>query len=75
MRTVRNECLDHLIILNEMHLHAVLTEFVAYYNAERPHRSLGLTPPRPTLHPPSSRGTVRARPVLGGLHHAYERAA
>ena len=71
--TLRRECLDHLIILNEQHLRAVLREFVAFYNADRPHRSLGLQTPRPAAHP--GPGAVRARPVLGGLHHAYERAA
>jgi transposase InsO family protein len=75
VRTVRSECLDHLIILNDTHLHTVLTEFVDYYNVERPHRSLGLTPPRPTSRSPSLVGPVRARPVLGGLHHTYDRAA
>ncbi len=43
--TVRRDCLDHLIVLNERHLRSVLHEFVAYYNADRPHRSLGLKPP------------------------------
>ena len=75
VRTFRNECLDHFIVLNEAHLCSVLTEFVAYYNTERPHRSLGLTPPRLPVRARSSTGPVYARPVLGGLHHAYERAA
>ena len=75
VRTFRNECLDHFIIVNEAHLHAVLTEFVAYYNTERPHRSLGLTPPRLPIRPQTAPGPVRARPVLGGLHHTDERAA
>src|SRR5439155_12625913 len=34
--TLRRECLDHLIILNESHLQSVLREFVGSYNAERP---------------------------------------
>jgi hypothetical protein len=51
----------------------VLAEFVRYYNLERPHRSLRLTPPVPI--PRSRTGPVRARPVLSGLHHVYERAA
>jgi len=75
VRTLRNECLDHLIVVNEAHMHALLTEYAASSNAERGHRSPGLTPPRPTHHAPSSHGPVRARPVLGGLHHTYERAA
>jgi transposase InsO family protein len=71
--TLRRECLDHLIILNERHLCSVLREYVAYYNADRPHRSLDLEPPRPAAQPGA--GRVRSRPILGGLHHAYERVA
>jgi putative transposase len=73
VRSIRNECLDHLIVLNEAHLRLVLAEFVRYYNLERPHRSLRLTPPVPI--PRSRTGPVRSRPVLSGLHHVYERAA
>lgn len=73
VRTIRTECLDHLIVIDERHLHAVLTEFAAYYNRDRPHRSLGLQAPIPGE--PVSRGPVISRPVLGGLHHVYARAA
>jgi putative transposase len=71
--TLRRECLDHLIVLNERHLRAVLAEFAAFYNAARPHRTLGLETPLQAGRPAS--GPIRARPVLGGLHHTYERAA
>jgi transposase InsO family protein len=71
--TLRRECLDHLIILNEAHLRAILTEFVRYYNLERPHRALGLDTPIERIRPAT--GPVRASPVLGGLHYTYERAA
>ena len=73
VRSIRNECLDHLIVLNETHLRVALAEFVRYYNLERPHRSLRLTPPVPVAR--ARAGPVRSRPVLGGLHHVYERAA
>jgi transposase InsO family protein len=73
VRTLRNECLDHLIPLDERHLRSVLNEYVRYYNTERPHRSLGLEPPLPRPRPTG--GPVLCRPVLGGLHHIYERAA
>jgi len=72
VRTIRQECLDHVIVINERHLSTVLTEFAAYYNPDRPHRSLGLESPLPR---PSTRdGPVTRRPVLGGLHHVYARA-
>ena len=68
-----------MLILNERHLQAVLQEYAEFYNTERPHRSLALEPPLrrgpvpsdPTAPP----GRVVARPVLGGLHHVYRRAA
>ena len=71
--TLRRECLDHLIVLSERHLRAVLAEFTRYYNFDRPHRTLHLQTPRP--HAVTAEGPIRARPVLGGLHHVYERAA
>jgi transposase InsO family protein len=71
--TLRRECLDHVIVVNERHLRAILSDFVRYYNADRPHQTLGLDTPLPLDRPPV--GSVRSRPVLGGLHHAYERAA
>src|SRR5262249_37087997 len=44
--TVRRECLDWLLITGEQHLRPVLREYAAHYNAARPHRALGLRPPR-----------------------------
>ena len=75
--TIRRECLDHLIVLNEAHLRLVLREYVAYYNDARPHRSLALEPPAGprVLAPPSRRASVVGAPVLGGLHHVYDWAA
>jgi len=72
--TVRRECQDWLILLNERHLRAVVQEWVAHYNRGRPHASLGPGipgPPRDCL-TPSARGhqiptghRVVAEPVLG----------
>ena len=73
VRSIRSECLDHLIVINRRHLMAVLTEFIEYYNHDRPHRSLALTSPIPRN--PSREGPVTSRAVLGGLHHVYGRAA
>jgi putative transposase len=76
IRSLRQECLDHVLVLSERHLEVVLTEYVRFYNADRPHRSLGLTTPLPTARGPCApSGPVVARPVLGGLHHVYSRAA
>jgi alkylation response protein AidB-like acyl-CoA dehydrogenase len=42
------QCLDHLIVVNERHLLRLLREYVAHYNAARPHRALELEPPAGT---------------------------
>jgi transposase InsO family protein len=75
--TLRRECLDHMIVLNERHLARVLHEYVDHYNAMRPHRTLGLDSPRgrePRTRPRAS-ATVARHKVLGGLQSEYEWAA
>ncbi len=71
--SIRVECLEHVIVINERHLHTILSEFLRYYNVDRPHRSLDLQAPRPRE--PTGGTRVVSRPVLGGLHHVYARAA
>jgi len=76
--SVRRECLDHLLILHERHLSRVLREYVAYFNNERPHQ--GINQAIPVLPVPDQlcereRSDVVVVPILGGLHHAYQRAA
>ncbi len=73
VRNIRTECLDHPIVFDERHLRAVPAGFADYYNRDRPHRSLGLETPLPSC--VRARGRVVSRPLLGGLHHVYARAA
>jgi putative transposase len=80
VRTVRAECLDWLLVLNQRHLERVLRVFVHHYNGHRPHRSLMLRPPdpeRPTLRlATASRSEhIQRRDRLGGLIHEYILAA
>jgi transposase InsO family protein len=78
VRTVRRECLDHLLIYGRRHLERVLQAYVAHYDEERPHRGLRLAVPA-GYRAPQVRGTTRTmverRDVLGGLIHEYHRAA
>lgn len=74
VRTVRRECLDHILILGRRHLERTLREFVEHYNAERPHRGLRLACPSPPRSS-STVGSVRRRDRLGGLIHEYCRSA
>jgi len=72
VRSVRAECLDHLLIANEAHLHWILAEYVGHYNRARPHRGLGQQTPIPCDRGARC-GPVRRRDVLGGLIHEYDR--
>jgi transposase InsO family protein len=78
VRTVRRECLDHVLIYGRRHLERVLQTYVAHYLDERPHRGLRLAVPAGTR-APQVRGTPRTpverRDVLGGLIHEYRWAA
>ncbi len=74
VRSVRDECLDRLIILNERHLRRVLMEYLIYYNARRPHQGLEQDSPR-GLEPALTEGPIRYRNVLGGIIRDYYREA
>src|SRR6516162_7101457 len=73
--SIRRECLDHVLVLNERHLRRLLRAYVAYYNNSRPHQSLENNSPIPRQVQPPSRGPIRAVPEVGGLHHRYQRVA
>ena len=73
--SIRRDCLDHVIVLNDRHLKRILTHYFNYYHRWRTHLSLGMDSPesRPVLLP--SLGKVVQFPEVGGLHHHYERMA
>ena len=73
--SIRRECLDHMIILNERHLCRVLSSYFQYHHDTRTHLSLGKDCPRPRSVQPGSAGKIIAFPQVGGLHHRYERRA
>jgi putative transposase len=79
VRTLREECLDWLLITGHRQLERVLREYVDHYNRERPHRALDLRPPHPaqqvTPLRPHPQTAVNRRDRLGGLIHEYTRAA
>ncbi len=74
VRSVREECLDHLLILGERHLHCVLKEYCAYFNQARPHQGIEQRIPAGDKGA-GGEGPVRCRDVLGGIIHDYYRAA
>src|ERR1019366_9897646 len=79
VRTLREECLDGLLILGRRHLEQVLREYVNHYNRERPPRALELRAPEPSPEPiplrsPASTAISR-RDRPGGPLHEYKWAA
>jgi transposase InsO family protein len=69
--SIRRECLDHIVILGEVHLRRILKSYAAYYNSVRTHRSLHKD--APTFRPIQQIGIIGSHPILGGLHHHYGR--
>jgi putative transposase len=78
LRSVRQECLDHLLIFHEKQLQRILTLYVSYFNQARPHQGIEQQIPDPSRSSRSSLPAgdkVIAVPILGGLHHNYQRVA
>jgi transposase InsO family protein len=73
--SIRRDCLDHVIVLNERHLRRILREYFSYYHSCRTHLSLNKDPPEPRTVEPPALGNVIALPRVGGLHHRYGRMA
>ena len=76
--SVRRECLDHLLIVQEKQLHRVLFAYVDYFNRARPHQGIRQQIPGRyggPVPPHHDDGKILSFPVLGGLHHDYRRSA
>jgi putative transposase len=78
--TLRRELLDHILIMNTIHAHRVLTEYAHHYNHHRPHQARNQQPPgitsqRPRPPPDHSRHQILRKRLLGGLINEYHQAA
>ncbi len=74
VRSIKEECLNRMIVLGECHLRHALAEFVVHYHAERNHQGLDneLIQPLPRT---DASGPVRRRQRMGGMLNYYYRAA
>ena len=72
--SIRRDCLDHIITLNEDHLRRILSSYLNYYHHDRTQYALGKDTrhERPVKSKPTKGGKVIELPRLGGLHHRYE---
>jgi putative transposase len=75
VRTIKESCLDRLILFGEESLRTALHQFVTHYHRERPHQGLGnrLLCPEPSH--VGNTGAVQRRERLGGMLNYYYRAA
>jgi len=69
--SIRRECVDHMIVLGEVHLRRILKSYAHYYNGVRTHRSLNKD--APVSRSVQRTGVISSRAILGGRHHHYGR--
>ena len=69
--SIRRKCVDHIIVLGEVHLRQILQSYARYYNDIRTHRSLDKD--APVSRPIQRTGIISSHAILGGFHHHYVR--
>jgi transposase InsO family protein len=69
--SIRRECVNHVIFLDEAHLRRILKSYAAYYNNIRTHRSLDKD--APVSRQVQRFGRIKSHVILGALHHHYVR--
>ena len=73
--SIRRECLDHILVLNESSLRRILKSYFQCYLRSRTHLALAKDAPEPRAIQSPELGAVVEIPEVGGLHHRYERRA
>ena len=69
--SIRRECVDHFVVLGEVHLRRILKAYARNYNEIRTHRSSDKD--APVSRPVQRTEIIGSRAILGGLHHHYVR--
>jgi transposase InsO family protein len=75
VRSIRDDCLDDVVLFGERHLRTVVHEYVAHYHEERNHQGLGNVIPILDAKTVNKDGKVARRQRLGGLLNYYHREA
>src|SRR6516164_5751673 len=73
--SIRRECLNHVIVLNDNHLRRLLKDYFRYYHESRTHLSLNKDAPECRTIQSNKSERIIQIPQVGGLHHRYERRA
>ena len=74
VRSIKEECLDRVLLLGERHFRRTVAEFMAHYHAERNHQGIG-NELIERLNRTDGQGVVRRRPRMGGMLNFSYRAA
>jgi putative transposase len=75
VRSIKESCLERMILFGEDALRIAVREFVAHYHYERNHQGIGNVLIFPEPSPADRTGPVRCRSRLGGMLNYYDRAA
>ena len=71
--SIKRECLNHVIIMNETHLNNIMKSYIDYYHNSRTHLGLNKDSPIHRKVCPDEDGMIQSIPQVGGLHHRYKR--
>ena len=74
--SLQRECLDHLVLFSKRQLQYAVSEYIEFYNTQRPHQGIDNEIPKPKDHDPdNTTGKVICHKRLGGLLNSFERVA
>ncbi len=71
--SIRRECFDWFILINDKQIRNLLKEYISYYNSKRPHQGIEQEVPKGYI--PQRKGKIISKPVISGLFYHYERLA
>ena len=75
VRSIKDECLDRMILFGEASLRRALKEYDLHYHTERNHQGVGNQLLEPLVTVSSTDKPIRCRERLGGLLNFYYREA
>jgi transposase InsO family protein len=75
VRSIKESCLDRMILFGEASLKTAIRNFMAHYHSERNHQGLANRLILPEASQVGSTGSVQRRQRLGGMLNYYYRAA
>jgi putative transposase len=75
VRSIKESCLERLILFGESSLRTAVHQFMAHYHRERNHQGLGNRLIQPEPDHLANTGAVQRRERLGGMLNYYYRAA